>query len=165
MSELPAERAWSYALTLLSRRAYSVAEIRERLERKGASSEVVEQTIARLEQYRLVDDVAYAEAYVRSQGGRKGSIALRHELRRRGVPGEASEASLGHLDEAAELANAARLLERHRWRFRSSDARRGRARAFAFLARRGFPSAVVATAVEDSEWLVAPEEESGTAIG
>jgi regulatory protein len=148
VSEFGTERAWSYALTLLARRSHTEAEIRERLARKQAVSAVIDEVLDRLARYRLVDDAAFAEAYVRTHGGRKGSIALRHDLRCKGVPEEAAESSLAPLDEETELANAASLLERNAWRFRTDDPRRGRARAFAFLARRGFPAEVAAEALE-----------------
>jgi regulatory protein len=152
VSEFGVERAWSYALALLTRRSHTEAEIRERLARKLAGSAVIDEVVERLARYRLVDDGAFAEAYVRSRSGRKGSIALRHELRRKGVPEEAADSSLAPLDEQTELANAVRLLARNAWRFRIEDARRGRARAFAFLARRGFPAEVSAAALEQ-QWL------------
>jgi regulatory protein len=148
VSEFGVERAWSYALALLTRRSHTEAEIRDRLARKQAEGAVIDEVLGRLARYRLVDDDAFAEAYVRTHGGRKGSIALRHELRRKGVPEEATESSLAPLDQETELANADRLLERNAWRFRTDDARRGRARAFAFLARRGFPAEVAAAALE-----------------
>jgi regulatory protein len=158
VSELGPEQAWLYALALLTRRSHTEAELRERLLRKQAKEPVVDEVLERLAHYQLVDDGEFAEAYVRTHGTRKGSIALRHELLRRGVPDETAESSLEPLDRDAELANAERLLERNAWRFRGSDARRERARAFAFLARRGFPGEVVATALERCDWLDPDED-------
>lgn len=154
MSELSPQGAWSYALDLLSRRSYTVAEIRERLARKQAASEVIDNVIERLEQYRFVDDNAFAEAYVGSRQRRKGSIALRHELERKGVSEAITATALAPLDESVELSNAADLLQRNGWRFRGPDRSRNRSRAFAFLARRGFPSAIASSTVDACEWLV-----------
>ncbi|HEX7004222.1 MAG TPA: regulatory protein RecX [Trueperaceae bacterium] len=150
---LPPEKAWNYALTLLTRRAHTEAELTEKLTRRRASPEVVAEVLGRLRRYRLVDDEAFAEAFVRTHAQRKGTLALRRELLRKGVPEEVAEESLVELDDAAQSATAAKLLERNAWRFRGSDPRRNRARAFAFLARRGFPSTVVMEALEGCEWL------------
>ena len=159
---LNAERAWSYALTLLTRRAHTEAEIEEKLSRRGAAPTIVEDVLARLRHYRLVDDEAFAESFVRSHSPRKGELALRRDLLRKGVPEEITEGSLAEVDEPSQIETAGRLLERNAWRFRGADGRRNRARAFAFLARRGFPSAVVMGALERCEWLAAgPDEVSG----
>lgn len=153
MSELSSEAAWSYALDLLSRRSYTVSEIRERLARKGAARVVIDQTIGRLEQYRFVDDRAYAELFVGTRQRRKGSIALRHELQRKGIEETVATTALGALDDTTELSNAAALLQRNAWRFRGPNQIRNRSRAFAFLARRGFPSEIASSAIEDCAWL------------
>jgi regulatory protein len=151
--ELDRSRAWAYALNLLSRRSYTEAEIRERLGRKGAVARVVDETIAKLADYRLIDDATYAQAYVSTNSRRKGSLALRLELRRKGVPEELAVSSLEPLDSATERESASSLLQRNAWRFQTDDGRRNRARAFAFLARRGFPAGVVTAVLEESAWL------------
>lgn len=153
MSGFGPRRAWAYALYLLARRSHSEAEIRERLARKQAEREVVEEVIERLSRYRLVDDAAFAESYIRTQRGRKGSIALRHELRRKGIPEALSERALAPLSESVQLTSAVDLLERNAWRFKTARVQRNRARAFAFLARRGFPAGIVAEALEQADWL------------
>jgi regulatory protein len=152
VSEPGREECWAYALRLLTRRSHTEAEIRARLTRKGSKPELVDETVARLAHYGLVDDKAYAEAYVRSRRTRKGSLALRHELRRKGVTEVLSEEALLPLDEASEVESAASLLQRNAWRFRGAEARRNRAKAFAFLARRGFAAEVALGALERLEW-------------
>ena len=159
MAQLNAERAWSYALTLLTRRAHTEAEIRERLTGKSASPEVTDEVLVRLKRYGLVDDEAFAEAFVRSHSPRKGSLALRRDMRRKGVPEEVVERSIESLDEGSQLESARKLLERNAWRFRGADSRRNRSRAFAFLARRGFPVPLVMEALERCAWLSAEADE------
>lgn len=159
MARLSAERAWSYALTLLTRRAHTEAEVRERLARKGAASEVVDEVVVQLERYGLIDDEAFAEAFVRSHSPRKGSLALRRDMRSKGVPEEVVEGIIESLGETSQLESARKLLERNGWRFRGADTRRNRSRAFAFLARRGFPAAMVMEALERCEWITADPDE------
>ena len=145
---------------LLSRQAYSAAELRRRLLRRGLTEADAERVLARLQELQLIDDALYAQAYVRSRRRSKGPLALREELRRRGLDEAHVERALAEEGEPDQGATAAAVLTAQAWRFedaRSSDreiARKARARAAAFLARRGFEPDAVADALETS-W---PEE-------
>lgn len=143
------DRALSYTLWLLGRRDYTEKELRDRLARKGAEPADIDGVIARLVELDLVDDAKYARAFVRSRRRKKGIFAIRRDLRRKGIGGREADAALEPLTDEAQLATAKRLLERHAWRFEDRD-ERARARAYAFLARRGFPSDVAGEAVRDS---------------
>lgn len=171
---LEAERAWDYALDLLARRAATAAEVAERLERRGVERARVDEIVARLVELRLLDDRAFAAAYLRRRRDQRGRHALRAELLRKGVGEEVVEGALRGeddevaLDEDQQRAAAAALLAKHAWRFAprpvapaagatppdaaraDADARRrARARAAAFLARRGFAPDAVASAVAE----------------
>ena len=145
-------RAWNYCLWLLGRRAYSEEELRERMLRKEATPEVAESVLRRLREYGFVDDEAFTSQFVHFRARRYGSLRLRGELLRKGVDEELVEAELSRLSEAEQEEVALDLLIRNAWRFtRSDDPRKDRARAWAFLARRGFPPPAVAGAVERFE--------------
>lgn len=138
----------SYCLWLLGRRAHTEAELRERLERKEVAPETITRILGRLADWGYVNDAEFSRQFVRSRKRRYGTLRLRSELRRKGVEEETAEQALSRLADADQLAAAASLLERNAWRFRrSGDPQRERARAWAFLARRGFPPPVVAEAV------------------
>ncbi len=142
-------RAWNYCLWLLGRRAYTEAELLERLARKETEPEVAARVLERLRNYGFVDDEAFAGQFVRSRAPRYGSLRLRGDLLRKGVGEEVVEAELAGLSEKTQEDAAFSLLERNAWRFRrTTDIRRERARAWAFLARRGFPPPAVSAAVE-----------------
>lgn len=74
------------ALRLLDSAARSSGTLRERLLDKGYDGDVVERTIGRLAELRLIDDRDYAESVVRScvgrMMGRRGTVM---ELERKGV--------------------------------------------------------------------------------
>lgn len=169
---LTAERAWEYLLFLLSRRQYTVAELRDRLTRRGLPAEEAEPLLERLAELRLVDDALYAEQYVSSRQSSRGRLSLRRELRQKGVDEALVERELGPLSGAHQTAAATALLEKNAWRYRptSADAtggavtdeaeyersqrlRKARAKAFAFLARRGFPAEAAATALDEVGWF------------
>lgn len=143
------DRALSYTLWLLGRRDYSEKELRDRLARKGAEPMDVERVIARLVDLELVDDEKYAAGFVRTRRRKKGSLALRQELRRKGIQGEIAEAALAPVTHSSQVETARRILGKHAWRFEDRDPR-ARSRAFGFLARRGFPPDVVHEALRAS---------------
>lgn len=143
-----AKRALSYCMWLLGRRMYTEAQLRDKLRGKGTSDADIDATLARLRELHLTDDGAFAEAFVRGRKRKKGRIALRRDLRVKGVGERDIEAALEPLDDDAQIATAAAIVAKHAWRFDSGDARRDRAKAYAFLARRGFRSEVAQRALE-----------------
>lgn len=141
-------RAVAYLLRLLARRDYTRAEFETRLRRKGVAEAVSEAALARIAELDLLDDGKVAELHVRGRADRKGRLALARELARRGVDETVRDRALAPLDEAQQLAAARDVLAKHRWRFASGDARKDRAKAASFLARRGFEGDVVRSAIE-----------------
>jgi regulatory protein len=110
------EKAVRAALRALDARPRSIAEIRERLQRKGFEHDLIEAAITRLADLGLLDDTAFARFWVegRQNGSPRGPGALRDELRRKGVDSElidttlADEELVGDIDAQAErLARAA----------------------------------------------------------
>ncbi len=140
--EYPYKRAWNYALWLLGRQAYTTGQLKDKLTRKGATEDTVTRVIAKLVELKLVDDALYAEAFVRSRSRNKGAIRLRQELFRKGVAEPLVDKAVGELDEATQLENALALAEKNLWRWKG-EPRERYAKAYAFLARRGFPLEVV----------------------
>ncbi|MFA7460250.1 MAG: regulatory protein RecX, partial [Trueperaceae bacterium] len=82
---LTKERAWNYLLYILARRSYTVAELREKLLRRGLPAAEAEPLLQRLHELRLVDDSTFAEQYVSSRKRARGRLVLRRELQRKGV--------------------------------------------------------------------------------
>ena len=143
------ERSWNYVLWLLSRKAYTKKQLRDKLVRRAAEAEVIERVLDKLEERRFVDDETYADMYVRSRQKRKGRVALRRELFHKGVSEEIVDKTLEPLTEEDQIAAASAVLSKNAWRFTRDDARKTYAKAYAFLARRGFTSDVVKAALEE----------------
>ena len=138
----------AYLLRLLTRRDYAAAELDERLRRKGAPDEVRAAALERLRELDLIDDARVAEALVRAGAHRKGRLALRRDLRQRGVDAAAVDAALRPLDDDQQADAARGVLRKEGWRFASGDARKDRAKAAGFLRRRGFDGDAVGAALE-----------------
>jgi regulatory protein len=94
------DKALQAALRFLEARARSTSEIRDRLRRKEFADEAIEATIERLAALGMIDDAAFARAWVENrQASRpRGVGALRDELRRKGIDRALAETVLS--DEA-----------------------------------------------------------------
>ncbi|MGZ6372414.1 MAG: regulatory protein RecX [Candidatus Limnocylindria bacterium] len=136
-------------LTLLSHQPRTRAELERSLSRAGAPDDVAAAVLDRLTQVGLVDDAAYAEAYVRTGVGvrRRGTRSLRQELRGRGVAPEVIDLAAAQVDDQDERATALALAARRApglARFAPEVRRR---RLTGLLLRRGFSGAVVSDVV------------------
>jgi regulatory protein len=146
-AEASAERIMGDAYRLLGHRQRSTAELRRRLLDKGHTGEAVAGALERLTADGLLDDEAFARAFVhdkRAAGG-WGRARLERELGRLGVPAAVVAAALGDEGEPVELERALVVLRR---RPRPSPPYEGdKRRALAALQRRGFANEVAYAAV------------------
>lgn len=132
------------ALRFLEARQRSTVEVRTRLNRAGYRPDLVEGAIARLTELGMLDDEAFAKAWVesRDRARPRGARALRAELRTKGVDKAVVDETMEEREierpDADEDAGR-RLLERHASALaRVPDPRARRQRAYALLARNGF---------------------------
>jgi SOS response regulatory protein OraA/RecX len=152
------------AARFLELRSRSVHEVRRHLADAAFPAELADGAIARLLELRMLDDRAFATAWVesRDRARPRGRSALRGELAQKGIDRETIAAVLSDRDRAAVEAeeeagsdgdatfadrpirsadevSARRLLEKSRTALqRVEDPRVRRQRAYALLARKGF---------------------------
>ena len=130
------------ALAGLANRARTAQELRDSLSRKGFAEDIVEDTVADLERLGLVDDAAYARAFVRGRfsGRGYGPARLRQDLMRKGVARATIDGALAELTEAEDLGEAARDQAARKWRALASedDPRKRKKKTMDYLVRRGF---------------------------
>lgn len=139
------EQAHEAALTLLSYRARSKAEMRRRLAMRGIGGEAVDGEIERLEQVGLLDDDAFARAWVeeRARLSPRGRRMLQFELRRRGIGAGSAESATASIADS-EIAFA--LARQKALSAPDSGFPAFAARVGGFLQRRGFDHETVAAA-------------------
>lgn len=138
-----AEGAFRSGLRHLERRGHSRHELSLKLARKGHPEAAIEVAIARLEQLGLLDDAAYARAYVASRAGRGRSPSrIRRDLHALGVSPEQSAAAVATLrtDESAPdpLAKTLTQARRRAAAMAGLPIQARRRRLLAFFARRGW---------------------------
>jgi len=128
------------ALRMLSRRALSEGEIRERLVRKGFSEAQGESVIRRLAELGLVDDARLCAQLVRSYRESRGygPLKIAWALRARRIPPPLVGEALREFFPAEEEQDAAVAALRKKFREGVPPGREGAARAYRFLTGRGF---------------------------
>ncbi|WP_422770725.1 regulatory protein RecX [Plantactinospora sp. WMMC1484] len=146
-----AERAREICLRQLAVRPRTRAELATALARHGISPEVVEQVLDRYDEVGIVDDAAFARAWVssRHQGRGLARRALANELRQRGVEAGIATEALGELDDTTE-AETARLLVDRKLRSATGSPEAVFRRLVAMLARKGYPAGVAIRAVKEA---------------
>jgi len=137
------EMAFQKALHFLSYRPRSSMEVRRNLEKHEIPPALIEETIERLKRGGLVNDEAFAQAWVenRNEFRPRSRSALALELRRKGLDGEVIQAALDEkVDEEALALAAARKYTR---RLEGLEWPEFRQKLGGFLARRGFSYSII----------------------
>ncbi|WP_433286243.1 regulatory protein RecX [Micromonospora sp. CA-244673] len=146
-----AEVAREICLRQLAVRPRTRAELAGALAKRGISEEVADQVLDRYDEVGLVDDAAFARAWVSSRHNGRGLArrALANELRQRGVDGEVASEALDELDEETEAETARALVERKLRVTRGAPDAVFR-RLVGMLARKGYPAGVAIRAVKEA---------------
>jgi regulatory protein len=156
------------ATRFLEARSRSVAEVRRRLRDAGYRTDLIDEAIARLGDLGVLDDEAFARAWVesRDRARPRGERALQNELRLKGVDRTIVDRVLEERVSNGDVAGpspdrtaAERLIEKHaRALERIPDPRRRRERAYALLARNGFdPETCREVAAAVAGWVDEPD--------
>ncbi|CAM4138336.1 regulatory protein RecX [Janibacter anophelis] len=136
--------ARAVVLRLLTGSPKSRAELDKALRRKGCPDDVAAEVLDRFEQVGLVDDEAYAQAFVRSKQAGRGLArrALTHELRAKGVDDEVAAAVLDEVDPEDERARAHELVAKKLRSMHGLDRAVQTRRLAGMLARKGYDGEV-----------------------
>ncbi|WP_445169794.1 recombination regulator RecX [Mycolicibacterium sp. Dal123E01] len=159
-SETREEQAHALCLRLLTARPRTRSELSGQMAKRGYPDEVITTILNRLAAVGLIDDVDFAEEWVRSRRQRagKGKRALAAELRTKGVDNEVIAAALDGIDAGAERLRAEQLVEQklRREKLDGDDDAKVMRRLVGMLARRGYNQSMAVAVV--SEGLAAERE-------
>lgn len=138
---------WPAALRILTRRDYSMAELRKRLADKGFGSELIEETLQRCLDLGYLNDERFATNRATSlmNQGRAVGHRILQDLRQRGISEDMAERALARAREVHnEESLLAELLDRRfqNFNYTSAPAKEKR-RVINFLQRRGFPLTLI----------------------
>jgi regulatory protein len=145
-----ASDAKTYALKLLGYRGRSEKELRERLDRKGFSRDIIDRALLRLKEAGFIDDETLAadlkrQAFERRLLGYEGARSL---MLRRGLSRPVVESALGY-DEDVEVEKASRVLDRKTASMGNYPAEEKKRKLWNLLKRRGYSSGVIRKAMRD----------------
>lgn len=150
----PAEeirRGYDSCIRSLAAAPRTRAQLAALMQRKDIADDAAALILASLERDRLIDDVAYAQAFVASRrgGGSHGPAAIRRTLASRGIDRTIIDEVVGGID-PDEVRRRARELALRRIHVGGGDESARRRRTGAYLARRGYPPSVIADALADA---------------
>jgi regulatory protein len=148
----PVSVARNIVLRQLTVAPRSRAQLAQKLADRGTPTEVADQVLDRMEQVGLVDDVAFAQTWVRSRSQARGLSrrALGYELRDKGIDDETARAALDQVDDDAELATARDLVARRLPAMRGLARDKQVSRLVGMLGRKGYASGVAFRVVRDA---------------
>ncbi len=148
MGELYFDKFFNSSLKFLSYRPRSEKEVRDSLTKKKASTEIIEQIIDRLKEHKFLNDLEFAQWFVRSRNlvKPKAGRVIKMELKQKGIASEFLE----NLETGDELANAKKLLDKKLARYKNLDRDEIYKKLGSFLARRGFDWDTIKKAIDES---------------
>jgi regulatory protein len=139
---------YAAALRALMRRAHSVHEMKQYLERRAEEKDAIAPVIARLRAQNYLDDARFAREFARShaQSRRQGRFRIARELRARGVPDAHIDAALDSVFAETDEASLVRArLKRKLAQFRGALDEKKLASLYRSLLAAGFSSDVIRT--------------------
>lgn len=153
MENLVYIKAQDTALHYISYKMRTEQEVRKKLLEKEYADEVIERVIEFLKKYNYVNDLNYAQSYVK-QSARlkpKGKIALKMELRMRGIKDMIISEVLEEI-QLNELDAAMQLIEKKGGTEALSDEKKKR-KIVSFLQRRGYSYDIIKEAMNNMEQI------------
>jgi regulatory protein len=147
----PAQRAREICLGELAARPRTRAELATALRKGGIADEVAAEVLDRYSEVGMIDDAAFARAWVSSRHHGRGLArrALATELRRHGVDTDVAGEALEELDSDTEEATARALVER-KLRTATGTPEAIFRRLAGMLARKGYPPGVAIRVVKEA---------------
>jgi regulatory protein len=152
----PAELAREICLRQLAVRPRTRTELAAALRRRGIAPDVAAEVLDRYGEVGIVDDRAFAAAWVTSRHHGRGLArrALAGELRRKGVDAVVVDEALDELPSETELETARGLVARKLRTERPGRADATFRRLVGMLARKGYPAGLAIRVVKEAmaEW-------------
>ncbi|MET7884534.1 recombination regulator RecX [Streptomyces avermitilis] len=136
----PAEQARAICLRLLTGTPRTRKQLADALRKREIPDDVADEVLSRFEEVGLINDGAFADAWVESRHHGRGLArrALARELRTKGVDSTLIDEAVGQLDSEQEEATARELVARKLRSTRGLDRDKRLRRLAGMLARKGY---------------------------
>ncbi|OEV04669.1 recombinase RecX [Streptomyces oceani] len=146
------ERARALCLRLLTSAPRTRSQLAETLRKRDIPDEVTEEVLGECEEAGLIDDAAFAYAWVESRHHSRGLArpALSRELRSRGVDSTLIEGAIEQVDSDQEESTARTLVERKLPGTRGVESSKRIRRLVATLARKGYSEGLALRVVREA---------------
>ncbi|WP_069817572.1 recombination regulator RecX [Streptomyces sp. TP-A0874] len=156
----PEEQARAICLRLLTGSPRTRGQLLDALRRRGIPGQAAEAVLARFTEVGLIDDAAFAEAWVESRHHSRGLArrALARELRGRGVAPPLVDQAVGQLDPEQEERTARALVDRKLRATRGLEPEKRLRRLAGMLGRKGYPEGLALRVIRQA---LAAEGEDG----
>jgi regulatory protein len=148
----PATKAREICLRQLAHGPRTAAQLAAAMARKGIEQDVAHEVLERFTDVGLIDDVAFAEAWVESRHTGRGLArrALAHELRARGVDGGIIAVAVAELDPERELETARALAAKRLAATRGLETPVRFRRVASVLARKGYSESLAYRVIREA---------------
>lgn len=148
----PEEQARALCLRLLTGTPRTRRQLADAMRKREIPDEVAEYVLERFQDVGLIDDQAFANAWVESRHRGRGLArrALAQELRQRGIDAELVTEAVGLLDAEQEEETARELVRRRLPGTRGLDRDKRVRRLAGMLARKGYPEGLALRVVRDA---------------
>jgi len=142
---------YDVAVRALMRRAHSIHEMKQKLERRSDNKLLVQVVMARLKESGMIDDARYAKQFARqrTESRKQGKYRVARDLRARGIPDRHISSALEEVAQTSdEAAMVRQRIERKLRSYRGPDTRKKidekkMASLYGSLLRAGFSADVV----------------------
>ena len=148
----PQQQARDICLRLLALRPRTRAELATALRRRSVPEDVAESVLERYGEVGMIDDAAFAEAWVTSRHHGRGLArrALAYELRRKGVDNSTVSEALDQLDPDTEQETAETLVRRKLRTLTRASPDAAFRKLVGMLARKGYSQGLAVRVVRDA---------------
>jgi regulatory protein len=148
----PEAAAREICLRLLTMAPRTRAQLADALRRRDVPDDIAEGVLCRFTDVGLIDDEAFAQAWVQSRHAGRGLArrALAAELRRRGVADDTVNEAVAALDPGQEERAARALITRRLASTRGQDPAKRMRRLVGMLARKGYSQGLAYRVVKEA---------------
>ncbi len=141
-SEILSKRVKRRALYLLQQMDRTEAQLRRKLTEGRYPEFLVDEAVDYVKSYHYIDDLRYAESYIRLHQQQKSRLELRQALMKRGVPADLIDRAFEEEYEDCEGELIDRLLEKRGYDPGDSDVNEKR-KTYQYLLRKGFSASEI----------------------